>query len=263
MTDQIIPQLRAELQNRWRLCPTDQWLREFITKYRNPSHPLPALASTANFRLLASDFTTSLSTQTGQSFPRDSGDINTKELIISTDIPVQILDIVDTGTSRWAQIEGIERVERGEEIRGREVIRNVPGANDENDPNQNPRDNNQTPSKKGSTGPQKVLLQDTSGGKIWAFELSRIDRITIINPDPPARDASGTMTPSRVEGMQIGCKMVIRRGTKIRRGLIMLTADNTIVLGGKVELWDSKWRETRKQRLQSQLDAENSPRDGT
>lgn len=217
MTDQIIPQLRAELQNRWKLCPTDQWLKDFITKYRNPSHPLPALASTANFRLLASDFTTSLSTQTGQSFSRDAGDVETKESIISADIPVQVVDIIDTSISKWAQIEGIERVERGEEIRGREVIRNVPGANDDNDTNQVPRGNTQTENKKGSTGPHKVLLQDAARSKVWGFELSRIDRITIINPDPPTRNTDGTMTPSRVEGMQIGCKMVVRKGASTLR----------------------------------------------
>ncbi|KAK5942511.1 hypothetical protein PMZ80_005076 [Knufia obscura] len=271
MSLQLASQLKSELFSRYSLVPSEQWLNEFLSNSRNPSHPLPALTSTAHFRLLSTDFTTTLSTRQGKVLPAKVSDVHTKELILQIDIPVQVLDIQDTSTSKWSQIEAIERVERGEEIRGREVIRNVPGINDDDDadggdqgqvtgsssrPSATSSTNASGNSKKGSTGPHKVLLQDAAGTKAWAFETSRIERITIVNSNPPVPGATATQTV--VEGMQIGCKFVLRRGTKVRRGLIMMTPANTTVMGGKVEAWDKKWREGRKARLHQELERENS-----
>jgi hypothetical protein len=56
---------------------------------------------------------------------------------------VQVLDIEDIGTSLWSQIEAIERVERGEAIHGREIVRTIavgedPEASENNRANNNP-----------------------------------------------------------------------------------------------------------------------------
>ena len=269
MPAHLASQLKTELFSRYLLVPSEQWLNEFLSSSRNPSHPLPALTSTAHFRLLSTDFTSTLSTQQGHVFPADISDVQTKELILQKDVPVQVLDVQDTSTSNWSQIEAIERVERGEEIRGREVIRNVPGVNDDDDagggeqngasssrPSATASSSASNSSKKGSTGPHKLLLQDAAGAKAWAFEMSRIERITIVNSNPPMPGATFAQTP--VEGMQIGCKFVLKKGTKVRRGLIMLAPASTAVMGGKVEIWDKKWREGRKGRLTLELERENA-----
>ncbi len=269
MSGLLASQLLGELFSRYSLVPSEQWLDEFRSTSRNLSHPLPALTSTAHFRLLSTDFTATLSTQQGQVFPRTISDVHAKELALQIDIPVQVLDIQDTSTSKWSQIEAIERVERGEEIRGREVIRHVPGVNDDDDadggeqgqgsssrPSATSSSNVSGNPRKGSTGPHKLLLQDAAGTKAWAFEVSRIERITVINSNPLLPGAATTPTP--VEGMQIGCKFVLKKGTKVRRGLIMMTPANTTVMGGKVEIWDKKWREGRKARLVQELERENA-----
>jgi len=269
MSTHLASQLKSELFSRYSLVPSEQWLSDFLSGSRNPSHPLPSLTSTAHFRLLSTDFTTALSRRPGQVFPSTISDVHTKELVLQTDIPVQVLDIQDTSTSKWAQIEAIERVERGEEIRGREVIRNVPGVNDDDNGNggEQARDSSSRPSaasssnvpsdsRKGSTGPHKLLLQDAAGSKAWAFEMSRVERITIVNSNPPMTGAAAAQVPA--EGMQIGFKLVLKEGTKVRRGLIMMTPASTTVMGGRVEIWDKKWRDGRKARLKQELERENA-----
>lgn len=259
--------LRNELKTRYNLNPTDQWLTAFLSTISRPP-PLPALTSTAHFRLTSTDFTAALTARPPHILPANIGDAQIKDTILQGNIPVQVLDIIDTSTSKYSQIEAIERVERGEEIRGREVIRNITVADDDGDDSTlggRTQRNSSRPSgtastasnntKKGSTGPHKLLLQDAAGTKVWAFELSRIDRITIINAGPTAPGAT-TQTP--IEGMQIGCKLLLKSGTSVRRGLIMLTPAHTTIMGGKVEAWDKKWREVRKTRLQQDLEAENA-----
>lgn len=263
MSTTTASRLKAELFARYSLMPSQQWLDDFMSTSSNPSHPLPALTSTAHFRLLATDFSSSLSTERGQAFSPNHLDVNTKEVSLTIDIPVQVLDIQDISTSNWSQIEAIERVERGEEIRGREVIRNVPGATENDDDSalasESGNQRTQAPynqsgsSRKGSKGPHKLLLQDAAGTKIWAFELARIDRITIVNQNPPV---PGSTDLQPVEGMQIGCKLILKKGTQVRRSLAMLTPSNTVVMGGKIDLWDKKWRESRKTRLAQNLNTE-------
>lgn len=289
--------VRAELLNRFCLVPTEEWLTSFLSTTRIPPPPIPTLASTASFRILNTDFTTTLShasrTESSTStatLPLGLDDVNVKQTVLQHATPVQVLDILDTSTSLYAQIEAIERVERGEEIRGREVIRTIPGItentdqrgddiDDENISSGRPAINSVNASrnvsgssyatalatgKKGSTGPHKLLLQDAAGRKIWAFELARIDKITIINSDPPlpVRGAAQQPTPAPTqppaEGMLIGTKILLKKSTAIRRGLVMLTPATTQLLGGKVEQWDTEWRKARKARLKEQLSRSGS-----
>lgn len=258
--------LKRELYTRYQLEPTNEWLTSFLSTINRPP-PLPALVSTAHFRLTATDFTTSLVARPPYLFPAGLGDVQVKSTTLQNCIPVQVLDVSDIGASRWSQIEAMERIERGEEIKGREVIRNVPvsdGEMMENEEAQRPSHggrqtgNSHTIARgvnKGSNGPHKLLLQDSAGTKAWAFEVGRIDKITIISAGPRM---PGAATQAPVEGIQIGCKLLLKSGTNTRRGLIMLTPANTTVMGGKVEAWDKKWRESRKNRLQQEVDLENT-----
>lgn len=276
MAGNLASRLKAELWSRYSLVPKDQWLNSFLSTITNTSQPLPALTSTAQFRLIQTDFTNTLSAERGQLFPANIVDVNRKDVVLQTDTPVQVLDIQDVGTSKYAQIEAIERVERGEEIRGREIVRRVPGAmdDDEDDGSTNlfitngagdststnvSHNHSGNSSRKGSSGPHKLLLQDAAGTKCWCFELSRIERITIVIQDPLTPAGNGVSPIQRpVEGMQVGSKLMLKRSTKIKRGLIMLTPNDVNVLGGKIEIWDQKWRETRKVRLQMELDRESA-----
>ena len=54
--------------------------------------------------------------------------------------------------------------------------------------------------------------------------------------------------------MAIGSKLVIR-DCVVGRGVLMLEPRCVEVLGGKVEVWDRKWREERKRVLQDKAKA--------
>jgi RecQ-mediated genome instability protein 1 len=291
-------QLTTSLQTRHNLPVNPQWLNTFLTSRGPTPPPLPALLSTAHFRILASDITTSiLPTTATESFPNGADDVNVKERQLQGNVIVQVLDVLDVGSSKWSQIEAIERVERGEEVRGREVIRAVGGMDgDDDDGNANANgqaganggaastqiqpplatnpapttSNNNTNStaKKLSTGPHKLLIQDSRGTKVPAFELEKTPKIGI----PPSAGATlpaslrnqgappgnGMTAAADDPGMFIGCKLLLRSGTVIRRGMVMLTPDNCVVLGGKVEAWDKMWKEERKQKLTALIAEENA-----
>ena len=255
-------QLSTTLLAAYSLPVSPTWLSTFLAFARNPLPPLPALTSTARFRILASDIRTSLA-PTNDILPVDwINDVTIKERRLPTDIVVQVLDITDIGTSKWSQIEAIERVERREEVRGREVIRNVPIMNDDDDDGSNARNrtqgndgtaeasasasaantngnsNSNASNSKKSPGPHKLILQDAKGTNATAFEMIELPQLYI---------GEG--------GMSIGCKLLLKQGTLVRRGMIMLMPDSATVMGGKIESWDKKWREERKGRLTAEIDA--------
>ena len=170
--------LSSALITRYSLPASATWLTHFLSSTRQPHPPLPALTSTAHFRILASDLTTSLSSDHAATLlPRDISNVATKELRLPGPVAVQILDIQDVGSSKWSQVEAIERVERGEEVRGREVIRTVAALeeSDEGDAGggggrgrgrgsgANANANQATSASKRSQGPHKVVLQDAAG----------------------------------------------------------------------------------------------------
>lgn len=269
--------LANALQTRYSLPASPAWLSGFLANARQPLPPLPALTSTAHFRILASDLTASLlkstvgtGTSTAALLPPTIGDVATKETRLHTTangtatpipIPVQVLDIQDIGSSAWSQVEAIERVERGEEVRGREVIRTVAALEDSDnevavDPaasgphtggggrpisarsngavsnNAQQGATSASSAAKRSQGPHKLILQDAAGTKVTAFELETLPNLWIGE-----------------DGMSIGCKMLLQPGTLVRRGMVMLTPSTVRILGGKIEPWDKKWREDRKKRL--------------
>ena len=186
--------------------------------------------------------------------PSDVGDVNVKERRLAGNVPVQVLDVIDVGVSKWNQVEAIERVERGEEVRGREVIRTVRRATDEDDDDEagainatgNAGVNGAAPgtaSTKRSQGPHKLVLQDADKTVVTAFELGDIPKVFIGD-----------------DGICIGCKLILKAGTLVRRGMVMLTPETVIVLGGKIDSWDKKWREDRKKRLIEDVEREHQER---
>ncbi|EXJ94677.1 hypothetical protein A1O1_03074 [Capronia coronata CBS 617.96] len=289
-------QLSTSLQIRHNLPVNPQWLTDFLSSRGPTPPPFPALLSTAHFRILASDITTSLRpVSAGDVLPPDVSDVNVKERRLAGTVIVQVLDVLDVGSSKWSQVEAIERVENGEEIRGREVIRTVdvmeegddgsggidPAATSGGGVGARPsgRTNGTTATTTTSTatansgyaanpnklslGPHKLLLQDARGTKVLAFELVRVPGIGLsisasaARPSATSNGARANTIPTEDPGMFIGCKILLKPGTVVRRGMAMLTPENCVLLGGKLEAWDRKWKEERKQRLIAMLGEEN------
>lgn len=127
-------------------------------------------------------------------------------------------------------MEAIERVERGEAIRGREIVRTVNVGEDseaaaaENNSNQNAGGGGGD-----SNGPHRLILQDAAGTRAVGLEFAKVNGIGLGK-------------------LAIGAKVVVRDVT-VARGLVMLTPESCVVLGGKIEGLDVQWREGRKERL--------------
>ncbi|MCJ1442726.1 MAG: hypothetical protein MMC23_003223 [Stictis urceolatum] len=261
MAISLAPQLTTLLASK-PLHPTAPWLSAFLSTQR-PTTPLPALLSTATFRLLASDITSTLCAPPHASLPADIQDpsVKTRKLPFqpppnnassngsgggsgssqgSGGILVQVLDVEDIGRSRWSQVEAIESLERGEGTRGREIIRvEVPEVTGSGStPGQAP---SQTTGGAGtvgagaanvSSGPHKVLLQDVKGNVVVGFESKPVEGLGV--------------------GMGIGAKMVLK-GCAVARGVVMLEPETVGWLGGKIEGAHAEWVRTRKERLKAKV----------
>lgn len=140
---------------------------------------------------------------------------------------VQILDIEDLSRSRWSQAEELEAVERGETTRGREVIR-VRAEDAEN----GGASTQPGASSGGANAMHRLVLQDRAGKQMFAMELKRL----------PGLDLGKT---------GIGEKMLLKPGTVIARGTVLLNPEHTVLLGGKIETWHKAWSEGRLTRLQA------------
>lgn len=217
------------------------WIANFLASISQNQQraPLSALTQTALFRILTSDFTKSLSISSSPSavLPRDVSDPTVKERRVSGPVPVQVLDIEDIGSSLWSQVEKIEQVERGETIRGREIVRNVDvdGADAESTTNASrPTGNNNTT----AWGPHCLILQDALGTKVVALEYKNMHGISI-------------------DKLSIGAKFVLR-DIVIARGMALLTPETVTVLGGKIDTWDTTWREKRKEVLLAKIEAQHA-----
>lgn len=217
-------QLAAQLQSK-SLPVSSTWLNNFVAHQRNI--PTTALTQTALFRILNSDFRESLNSRApNYILPVDVFDPNVQERRLTGSIPLQVLDIEDIGTSVWGQIEAIERVERGEAVRGREIVRAVNVGGDEGDGGSNSGANT-NPNE--SNGPHRLILQDAKGTKAVGIEMTRINGIGIGK-------------------LPIGGKLLLRNAT-VARGMILLSPENVSLLGGKIEAMDQAWKSDRKARL--------------
>lgn len=224
-------QIASQLQSTKSLSISSSWLDSFVASssaslQRNV--PISALTQTALFRVLASDFRDTLTAKDPSSLlPVDIFNVNVKERRLAGPIPLQVLDIEDIGTSLWSQVEAIERVERGEAVRGREIVRTVTVGDDSE-----ARENN-TGVGDNSNGPHRVILQDAAGIRAVAIELRRIHGLAIGK-------------------LQIGAKLILRDAT-IARGMVLLTPESVTLLGGKIESLDREWKESRKARLLARI----------
>ncbi|KAK4231996.1 RecQ mediated genome instability protein Rmi1 [Podospora fimiseda] len=215
---------------------------------RVPPPPLASLLATARARILAADLTTPQLLDptyiSSHSFPSNLYNPQTESLSLSIDTIVQVLDIENLSKSRWEQIEELEAAARGETKRGREIIRITEDENNNNN-NDNAIDRGQTQATQAQTqaaqqqqqqqqqntkATHKLLLQDVKGQKVYGLELHKVDSIG-------------------VDTISIGGKVLLKRGTKVCRGVVMLEPGFTVVLGGKVGVWDKSWREGRLERL--------------
>ncbi|KAI9927713.1 hypothetical protein ASPWEDRAFT_173358 [Aspergillus wentii DTO 134E9] len=231
-------QIAAQLRSTKSLPVSPPWLDRFVSSSTASQRnvPISALTQTALFRVLASDFRESLTTTNQSSLlPVDIFDPSVKERRIQGPIPVQILDIEDIGTSLWGQVEAIERVERGEAIRGREIVRTVNVGEDSEE-----RANNNNAAISGlhsvgsnSNGPHRLIFQDAAGTRAVAIEITRVKEIAL-------------------DKLPIGAKLLLRNAT-VARGMVLLSPDCVTVLGGKIEAMDKAWKDGRKARLLARI----------
>lgn len=164
---------------------------------------------------------------------------------------MQVLDIEDISKSRWEQVEELEAIARGEGTRGREVVR-LPLAGPDGSPVEDGEEGGQTQTQSAGAGQQqqqsaisssgknsthKLLVQDCKGQTAQAIELKRVDRLA-------------------VGKTFIGEKILLRAGTVVARGVVMLDPAQCVVLGGKVDAWHRAWVDGRLARLREAVGAE-------
>lgn len=203
------------------------------------------------------------------------------ERVLSSDIHVQVLDIENLSRSRWEQVEELEALERGEGTRGREIIRlpNGAAAGDADDedaldlgegesqaPNGGQASSRVNSGARGAAegvgtsaptagagagnansgtasaaagrnATHRLVLQDCKGQSVYAMELKRIDQIGV-----------GVTA--------IGEKFMLRSGTVVARGTVLLEPGNCVVLGGRIEAWQKPWVEGRLKRLREAVGEE-------
>ncbi|KAF6828558.1 RecQ mediated genome instability protein Rmi1 [Colletotrichum plurivorum] len=228
----LTAQICAALQSQSFPTPSTAWTATLTS--RVPTPPLPSLVATAKARLLASDLTTPglLDPGATASFPSTSGE--TLEARLDRDVHCQVLDVENLSLSRWEQVEELEAVARGEQTTGRRVVRLAAeeAEYDNVDDGDAPRPRRQQ--KRNAT--HRLVLQDFKGNKVYAVELRRIEKIG-------------------VGSTNIGEKVVLKGGTVIARGTVLLEPERYVVLGGKVEAWQKAWVEGRMARLQEAVGA--------
>ncbi|KAK1590195.1 RecQ mediated genome instability protein Rmi1 [Colletotrichum navitas] len=223
--------------------PSAPWTTTLTS--RIPTPPLPSLIATAKARLLASDLTTAglLEPSSTTSLPTTSPE--TPEAILQNDVPCQVLDVENLSLSRWEQVEELEAVARGEQTTGRRVVRLAATEEAEYD---NIDDSSAPATGRGGMATQQVqqqrrnathrlVLQDYKGQKVYAMELRRIERIGIGSTN-------------------IGEKVMLKKGTVIARGTVLLEPDKCVLLGGRIDAWQKAWVEGRMARLKQAVEGE-------
>ncbi|KAH9905995.1 hypothetical protein F4778DRAFT_689825 [Xylariomycetidae sp. FL2044] len=247
---ELASQIRAGIQNQGLPAPLLAWIQSALPN-RNPLPPLPALVATVKMRLLAADLTNpTLLEPTAPSLPQNLGDPGVKETRLVRDVPVQVLDIDNLSKSKWEQVEELEAIARGEQTRGREIIRLPTGNEDDDGSNEGAATQSVNGSRQGpgsatnaanfttKSSTHRLVLQDCKGQKVHGLELKRIERIGV-----------GTLN--------IGEKIMLKRGTVVARGVIMLDPATCTILGGKIEQWQKAWVEGRLARLREAVGAED------
>lgn len=228
-------QIKTQLQSLNLPPPSQPWLQALISA-RDPPPPLPSLVMTAKTRLLASDLTTPglLDPDSVQavSLPNGITDPALKDTRLSRHVYVQVTDIEDLAKSRWEQVEELEAIERGEQTRGREIIR-LPTNGADAEEAQNGTGDGPEPRATGPRGgaaqsgtataasnkaTHRLVLQDCKGQKVYGIELTRIPKIAI-------------------GSLNIGEKILLKQGAVVARGSVLLEPATCHILGGKIDAW--------------------------
>ena len=166
------------------LSPSPDYLSTHLQSL--PNNNENALLASLRYRLLNSDFTQSLLPQANTTFPSDFH-INKRYfppapgVTLPGPIAVQVVDIVDIGLSTMVQLESLEMAERGEVMKGREVIRVVPAeeAVGAQVPGGGGNTGESSATGKATRGPHKVLMEDASGQRAWGLELEKVPGLEI------------------------------------------------------------------------------------
>lgn len=259
LSAQLIPLLTSQSLPR----PSKTWLNSII-QLRTPPPPIASLVATARIRLLAADLTTrgllDGAYMATSSFPPNLANPEVQQTRLGRDVVVQVLDIEDMSRSRWEQVEELEAIERGEQTRGREIVRLPTGGEDEGSDAAERGDEaatqalgpTQTQAQGGGAAgsaaaaaatsgrknaKHKLVLQDCKGQKIYAIELRRVDGIAIGKTN-------------------IGEKILLRTRSTISRGVVLLEPAACVVLGGKVDAWHKAWVEGRLGALRAAVGAD-------
>ena len=219
----------TQLKTTKSLIPLQTWLTSFLSTQR-PSTPVSVLIRSATSRLLVADITQCLDPLPHACLPADVENSQIRERRLLGPIVLQVMSIEDMSKSRWQQIEAIEALERGEGTKGREIIRVVTTEDG---------DGSTQPAEK-SSGPHKLLLQDTRGAKVFGVELKDVQGVGL--------------------GMDIGAKMVLKN-VLVARGVVLLDPASTTLLGGKIEALHKAWKDGRKADLKAAIEATERERD--
>lgn len=254
-TTPSIDTLLSHFTSSLHLHPRPTWLTQTLSSQRQlPTGP--ALLASLKFRILASDITESLQPHANLCFPPATHDGDVISVTLPGPIAVQVVAVEDVGVSRVEQIDKIEMAERGEIQRGREVIRVVPeldgvGTQVEGGGGAGVGHGEQ----KVKTGPCKVLLEDAGGRRVYGIELKPVEGI---KSDMAIGAKVGSLiTPMTVayELTRFGGLQLVLRHVVVTRGLLLLTPATTAFLGGKIEAMNQVWLASRKQTLQTAIEA--------
>ncbi|CAK7222219.1 hypothetical protein SBRCBS47491_004791 [Sporothrix bragantina] len=249
-------QIRSALASEQLPVPCQAWFQTLITQQPPQQRTLPALVAAAKARLLASDLTASGlfdTTSPPPVFPREvvsSSPASVQETCLAHDVVAQVVDLENVSQSRWQQVQALEAIERGEQKRGREIIRVLAGgdagndgeAGDETDTGNGNADGrpvaraSATGGTSDANATHRLVLQDAAGQTLFALELTRIYRIGIGR-------------------LRIGEKLLLKKGTVVARGTLLLEPASVRFLGGQVEPLNKAWVEGRLARLRSEAQA--------
>jgi RecQ-mediated genome instability protein 1 len=237
-----LAQLTSSLTSLGLPTPHPSFLTPILANGLQKKTPLPGLVATAKLRLLCADFSLPsiiASNPAPPALPPNITDVQIVSRKLEKDVVVQVLDVEDVGKSKWEQIELLESERKGETIKGREVIRVVPADDAQPSSASTQAGGSQAAIRQGyggKEGPFKLLMQDCNGQRIYGLELHKVQKVAY----PPV--------------MGIGCKILLKRGSQIARGMVLLEPDRTLVLGGQIKELDKAWREGWEQRLRDQVE---------
>ncbi|KAL3952205.1 hypothetical protein ACCO45_013922 [Purpureocillium lilacinum] len=166
-----------------------------------------------------------------------------KEVRIPRDVHVQVLDVENLSASRWEQVEELEAVVRvtadDDDDNSNGVVDGTAASQTQTQTTAMAQARTANAGGGGAAPPavaagpnatHRLVLQDHQGNRVYAVELRRVDRIAVGKTN-------------------IGEKMVLRAGTVISRGSVLLTPETCTILGGKVEAWHEAWIQGRLARL--------------